>query len=85
MKRLAEFVLRHRKLVGVVWLVLFLAGVALSGKTTERLTLDFSLPGQPGDEAANEIIAPTATGGRSSRSSRHSPSRRRSTRGARPR
>ncbi|HVE98648.1 MAG TPA: MMPL family transporter [Mycobacteriales bacterium] len=63
MNRLAHVVLRHRKLVVVVWLVLFVAGAALAGKTTERLTLDFSLPGQPGDEAANEILATYGNGG----------------------
>jgi len=63
MTRLAQFVLRHRKLVGLAWLVLFLAGVGVAGKTSERLTLDFSLPGQPGDKAANEILATYGNGG----------------------
>ena len=63
MTRLAHVVLRHRKLVGLAWLVLFIAGASLSGTATERLSLDFSLPGQPGDKAANEILATYGNGG----------------------
>ncbi|HVE63124.1 MAG TPA: MMPL family transporter [Mycobacteriales bacterium] len=63
MKRLAEFVLRHRKLVCLAWLVLFIAGASLAGKTTERLVLDFSLPGQPGSDAAEEILDTFGNGG----------------------
>ncbi len=63
MARLAHFVLRHRKLVGIAWLVLFIAGASLAGKTTERLVLDFSLPGQPGSDAAKEILATFGNGG----------------------
>lgn len=47
MERLARFVLRHRLLVGLIWLVFTGAGVASAGVVTDRLTFDFSLPGQP--------------------------------------
>jgi RND superfamily putative drug exporter len=63
MARIAQFVLRHRLIVCLAWLVLFMTGGALAGKTTERLTLDFSLPGQPGQEAAEEIISTYGNGG----------------------
>ena len=45
MQRLAEFVLRHRKWVVAFWGVVLVVGIALAGKTTNRLTVDFSLPG----------------------------------------
>jgi RND superfamily putative drug exporter len=63
MSRIAQLVLRHRKLVYLAWLVLFLAGFLTAGKTVDRLSLDFSLPGQPGDKAANEILATYGNGG----------------------
>ena len=54
---LAHFVLRHRLLVGLVWLVLFVAGVAAAGPVSGRLSFDFSLPGQPGFQAEQQLIA----------------------------
>jgi RND superfamily putative drug exporter len=59
----AEFVLRHRKWVMLFWLVIFVAGAASAGKTSERLTVDFSLPGQPGTEASDLIIKAVHNGG----------------------
>ena len=56
LSRLAEFVLRHRKLVILGWLALFVMGGAASGQIGHRLKLDFSLPGQPGQEASNRIV-----------------------------
>ncbi len=55
MERWAEFVLRHRRWVMAFWLVVMVAGGAAAGTTTERLTVDFRLPGQPGTEAADKI------------------------------
>ncbi|MFL6136906.1 MAG: MMPL family transporter [Frankiaceae bacterium] len=63
MRRLTQWVLRHRKLVVISWLVLFLAGAALAQKTTSRLTLDFSMPGQPGYETAKKILVTYGNGG----------------------
>src|SRR5687768_18280350 len=56
MVRLAEFVLRHRRLVMLFWLVMFGLGVVAAGRTSERLTIDFSLPGQPGYETEKQIL-----------------------------
>src|SRR3954447_5496695 len=55
MRRIAEFVLRHRRLVGLTWLIVVIAGVALVQKTNDRLVIDFSLAGQPGTQTANHI------------------------------
>jgi len=55
-ERLARLVMRHRRLVSLFWLVLFVAGGVSAGKLGDRLTLDFSLPGQPGDTAEQQLI-----------------------------
>jgi RND superfamily putative drug exporter len=55
--RLAGFTLRHRRLVMLGWLVVFIAGVVASGQLANRLSADFSLPGQPGYETAKAIQA----------------------------
>ena len=64
MRRIAEFVLRHRKLVGLSWLLVVIAGVALTQKTNDRLVIDFSLPGQPGTQTANQIDSEFHSGGK---------------------
>ena len=52
---LSRWVLAHRRLVIVVWLIVFIAGAAGSGSVSKRLSFDFSLPGQPGYETAKKI------------------------------
>jgi RND superfamily putative drug exporter len=64
--RLAHFVLHHRKWVMLFWGLVFVAGIAASGPTTDRLTIDFSLPGQPGTETADKIVAAFHNGGNTS-------------------
>ena len=56
MTGLTRFVLRHRGLVALAWLIVMLAGGATAGLTTERLTVDFSLPGQQGYETEKQLI-----------------------------
>jgi len=63
MRRLTEFVLHHRKTVVLFWVVMFVVGGFAAGRTAERLTLDFSLPGQPGYEAEKELLATIGNGG----------------------
>ena len=57
MERLARLVLRHRLWVGVIWLVLLVAGGAAAGPAAGRLNFDFSLPGQPGYQTEQQLIA----------------------------
>jgi RND superfamily putative drug exporter len=63
MRRLGEVVLRHRLLIVVAWVVIAVAGGAVASSVTDRMTVNFSLPGQPGDTAANKIIAAFHNGG----------------------
>ena len=61
--RLAAGVLRHRRAVMVLWLIVLLAGGMAAGKVSNRLTLEFSLPGQPGYETAHQIVNLYGNGG----------------------
>jgi RND superfamily putative drug exporter len=58
---LARLVLRHRMLVVLTWLALLVAGGIAAGPVTDRLSFDFSLPGQPGYEAERELISTFGT------------------------
>jgi len=64
MRRIAEFVLRHRRAVLICWLVIVIAGIALTPRTNKRLVIDFSIPGQPGTQTANAIDAEFKSGGK---------------------
>jgi RND superfamily putative drug exporter len=46
MPALTRFVLRHKALVALLWLVVAVAGAATVSGTTHRMTNDFSMPGQ---------------------------------------
>jgi RND superfamily putative drug exporter len=59
----AEFVLRHRRWVVAFWLCVLVAGGWAASRTSDRLTVDFSLPGQPGTEATTQIVAAVHNGG----------------------
>src|SRR5258708_33020983 len=61
--RLARRILRHRRLIFAFWAVAFVAGMAGSGAVSNRLTFDFSLPGQPGYETAKQITRTFGNGG----------------------
>jgi RND superfamily putative drug exporter len=61
--RLAEFVLHHRRLVMLLWLAMFVVGAISAGQVSNRLTVDFSLPGQPGYETEKELLATFHNGG----------------------
>ena len=56
MERLAHAVTHHRRIVGLVWLALFLGGLFSSSQLGSRWTYDFSLPGQPGDRAEHQLL-----------------------------
>ncbi len=55
-ERLARLVMRHRRIVSVFWLVVFFAGAVSASQLSSRLSLDFSLPGQPGDTAEQQLV-----------------------------
>src|SRR5580704_7862833 len=61
--RLARFVLRHRRVVVVFWVIMLLAGGMSASRVSKRLSFDFSLPGQPGYETAARIIHTYGNGG----------------------
>src|SRR5487761_620204 len=61
--RLASWVVRHRRLVLAIWAVIFVLGSMAAGKVTNRLKVDFSLPGQPGYETALKIQQVYGTSG----------------------
>jgi len=61
--RVARVVLRHRRVVMVMWLVVFLAGGFAAGQISNRLKFTFTLPGQPGYETAARITQLYGNGG----------------------
>ena len=63
MQRWAHFVLRHRRWVIGLWLLVIVVGGAVSSTVSNRLTIDFSLPGQPGTETAAKIKQLFGNGG----------------------
>ena len=58
---LARFVLRHRLLVALSWLVLLIGGGIAAGPAAGRLNFDFSLPGQPGYQTEQQMISTFGT------------------------
>ncbi len=66
MERWAEFVLRHRLWVALFWLAALVGGGAAASTVNERLTIDFKLPGEPGTQAADKIVATFGNGGHTS-------------------
>ena len=60
---IAQFSLRHRRLVIAAWLVLLVAGAVGAGRVSKRLGFDFALPGQSGYETAKQIDRIYGNGG----------------------
>ncbi len=56
MERLARLVMHHRRIVSAVWVALVLGGIFSVSPLSDRWSLDFSLPGQPGDNAEQRLI-----------------------------
>jgi putative drug exporter of the RND superfamily len=56
MERFARLAMRHRRIVSGIWLALFVGGLLAVSPLGNRWSLDFSLPGQPGDNAEQELI-----------------------------
>jgi len=63
MQRLSKFVVRHKLLVVVAWLVLAVAGFATLSQTTSRLSTSFSVPKGPAFKADAKIQALYHSGG----------------------
>ncbi len=63
--RLAHWVLAHRRLVIVLWVIAFLAGGMGASNVSKRLSFNFALPGQPGYETAKHIARLYGNGGES--------------------
>src|ERR1022692_4392417 len=62
MPALTRFVLRHKALVALFWLVMTIAGVATIGGTTHRMTNSFAMPGQA-FRVDNQIVRAYGNGG----------------------
>ncbi len=62
MVALARYVLRHKALVAVFWVVAMIAGGATSATTIDRLSFDFSLPGQQGYETEKQLLETYGSG-----------------------
>ncbi|MEO6500714.1 MAG: MMPL family transporter [Jatrophihabitantaceae bacterium] len=56
MERFARLVMHHRRIVSAIWLTLFIGGMVSVSPLDDRWSLDFSLPGQPGDNAEQQLI-----------------------------
>jgi len=57
------FVLRHRRLVGLVWLIALLAGGYASATITKHLSQSFAIPGTPSAAADGAIVGTYRSGG----------------------
>jgi len=63
MATLSRFVLRHKRLVGLFWLAVLVAGLAGSSRVSSRLSTQFALPGQKSYQAAEAIQRLYGNGG----------------------
>ena len=63
MTRLTDWVLAHRGLVALAWLVVAVAGGATAPIAVDRLSYEFSLPGQPAYETNKQIVEQYGGGG----------------------
>jgi RND superfamily putative drug exporter len=60
---LARLVVAHWRLVLMLWVLLLPAGIYGASHVSKRLSVDFSLPGQPGYQTAQKIIRLYGNGG----------------------
>ncbi len=65
MAALTRFVLRHRRLVTVFWLLITVVGIASVGSATKALSTEYSVPGREGYETNTTITRSFANGGNS--------------------
>src|SRR3954469_8910380 len=55
MSSLTRWVLAHKRIVVISWVVLLFAGIAAAGPASDRLKQEFSVPGKEGWKANQEI------------------------------
>ena len=65
MRQLTDFVLRHKRLVAIAWIVLTVIGMGAAGPASEALDQRFSVPDREGWEASQEILRTYNNGGES--------------------
>src|SRR5919199_1573555 len=65
MDTLTRRVLRHRRLIGIGWLVLTLIGIGTAGPATKALDQRFSVPNREGWDTSQEIQRVWGNGGES--------------------
>jgi putative drug exporter of the RND superfamily len=63
MPRLTSWVLRHKRLVALSWLLLTLVGMGAAGPASEALDQRFSVPGREGWDTSQEILRTYGNGG----------------------
>ncbi|MGH8891598.1 MAG: MMPL family transporter [Acidothermaceae bacterium] len=63
MSALAGYVLKHKLLVVLAWVVLALAGAATASHTINRLTDTYAMPGEPSFAANGQIVSLYGNGG----------------------
>lgn len=63
MSSFTDWVLRHRALVAIAWVLVAATGGALAPTTVDRLSYEFSLPGQPAFETNEDIVETFGGGG----------------------
>jgi RND superfamily putative drug exporter len=63
MNRLSNFVISHRRWVGVFWMLALACGIVATGGISKHLATTFSLPGQPGFTANQAIVTQYGNGG----------------------
>ncbi|NUP52781.1 MAG: MMPL family transporter [Catenulispora sp.] len=63
MERFSRFVLGHRRVIGAVWLLLFLAGGWASSVLSKHLNQSFVIDGTPSSRASAAVVAQYHTGG----------------------
>jgi len=55
--KFSRFVLGHKMIVGVIWLVVFVSAIGLMPKAMDQLSTDFTMPGSESADANAEIMA----------------------------
>ncbi len=62
MRRIAQFVLHHRRIVIISWIVLTAIGIGLAPKAIDRLSAQFGVPGYSAYEANKRVLAAAGNG-----------------------